>query len=234
MNAALNREHIVSLILAGLCVVFGIVVLLEWSRLESQLRDRQRAIATPVKSELSFEKIAEVDFELPVIDSYTDLVERPLFVEGRRPLEKPDETLQQTDKQQGESLRAKLMGIYSGSDGTTALILNAEGKYVRVKKHDSVDGWQVDALFPDRVTLKQGVETQDLKLHKPKPKFSRKPRQRKPTPKSRADARKKAKARARARAKARADLKAKVQSKRGRSNKKELDANEEVDEGEDK
>ena len=102
MNAALRREHIVSLILAGFCVAFGVVVVLEWSRLESQLRDRQSEIATPVESELSFEKISEIDFELPVIDSYTDLVERPLFVEGRRPLEEsPDDALQQKDKHQG-------------------------------------------------------------------------------------------------------------------------------------
>lgn len=226
MNAAPRREHIVSLILAGLCVVFGVVVLLEWSRLESQLRDRQSAIVTPIESELSFEKISEVDLELPVIDSYTDLIERPLFVEGRRPLEESDDALQQADKYQGE-IRAKLMGIYSGSDGMTALILDAEGKYVRVKKQDSVDGWQVEALFPDRVTLKQGVETQDLKLHKPKPKFSRKPRQRKPTPKSRAEARNKATARAQA--KARADLKSKVRLKQGGSSKKKQD--EDVDEG---
>ena len=218
-----------SLILAGLCAVFGVVALLEWSRLESQLRDQQSAIATPVESELSFEKISEVDFELPVIDSYTDVVERPLFVEGRRPLEKPDDALEQTDKYQGEKLQAKLMGIYSGSDGMTALILDAEGKYVRVKKQDSIDGWQVEALFPDRVTLKQGVETQDLKLHKPKPKFSRKPRQRMPTPKSRAEARKKMKARAKARAKARSDLKSKVRSKRGGSSRKEQAQDEDND-----
>jgi hypothetical protein len=217
MNAALKREFIVSSILAGLCLAFGVFVLVEWSQLENRLRERKSEIARPVESEVSFEKISEVDFELPVIDSYTDLVERPLFVEGRRPLEESaDDALQQTDKYQGEKLRAKLMGIYSGSDGMTALILDAEGKYVRVKKQDSVNGWQVEALFPDRVTLKQGGETQELKLHKPKPKFSRKPRQRKPTLKSRAEAREKAKARARTRS----DLKSTAGSKPGGSRKK--------------
>ncbi len=226
MNAALSRAHIVSLILAGLCVLFGVVVLLEWSGLESQLGKRQNEIASPVESELSFEKISEADFELPVIDSYTDLVERPLFVEGRRPLEEPpDDALQQTNKYQGAKLKAKLMGIYSGSDGMTALILNAEGKYVRVKKQDSVDGWQVEALSPNRVTLKQGVETQDLKLHKPKPKFSRKPRRRQSTLKLRAEAREKAKARV----KARSDLKSKVRSKQGRSSRKEQAQDEDED-----
>lgn len=47
-----------------------------------------------------------------------------------------------------------------------ALIADAKGKYKRLKVKDSLDGWQITDIKPDRLLIEQGEFKEDLSLLK--------------------------------------------------------------------
>lgn len=126
---------------------------------------RQTAVAA---SENSADAVI-ADFDFPSLTDFSEMVERPIFSEGRR---------YQAD-QQGEDeetpvvqtpLNFKLMGLIFSPDGQIALFRTQSGKYRRIHQGDTINDWTLEALMPDRVTLSQGDETRELLLLKKKKK----------------------------------------------------------------
>ena len=67
-------------------------------------------------------------------------------------------------------LTLKLMGVVFTPKQHTALLVDAKGKYKRVRKNEALDGWTLVNLEPGKVTMQQGEEQKELMLLKPKPK----------------------------------------------------------------
>jgi hypothetical protein len=104
-------------------------------------------------------------FDFPDIGAFDELVQRPLFIEGRRP---PQESAGEEGPivKPHTPLNAKLMGVVFSPRSVTALLVDAKGKYKRVKKGGVVDDWTLVELHGDRVILEQGGERQELFLLK--------------------------------------------------------------------
>lgn len=130
----------------------------------------------------SSDSTTDEDFVLPNMASLLDIVERPLFIEQRRPIEdQGDDTDPALTPVMRTKMTAKLMGVYSDGAEMVALIMDAKGNYRRRRQGDDVDGWQIEKLHDDRVTMIQGGANEELILRKPKPKVMKRP---KPKPKS--------------------------------------------------
>ncbi|HYE36183.1 hypothetical protein [Methylocaldum sp.] len=162
-----SRDNLLTLILAGVTALLLIGVAIESAVLEDK-----RSIA-PVSSEKASnseatETVDAEDVELPDIQEYEAIVQRPLFMEGRRPGAEGGETTATTA--QDTPLTVKLMGVAFSPSDKTALFVDAKGKYKRLKKNGSIDGWTLVDFGQDRVTLQQGDEQRELMLLKPKPK----------------------------------------------------------------
>ncbi len=182
MVDGMNKEFGLTHLLAGLCALFASINIGEWVFLRYGISEKKVFMERPVKSNISFEKLGSHDFVLPPEESFEDVIERPLMVRGRRPVDEQQPQKEVAVPVQNQNSRIQLMGVISTPEGMTALLVDGAGKYKRVKLNGQIDGWDVTELQGDKVILVQGASRQELLLRKPKPKVARVPKKK---PKSR-------------------------------------------------
>ncbi len=171
-----------------------VIIVLEWMLAKFAESRLLNSIESPTPQNLAIDQVPEVDLEAKVEESYVDLVARPLFLKGRKPVE---ESSSEKEKEQtgSETLDWRLDGIYTGKNGLSALlsrstegavppvtaglapaaggVAGAKGKpdnYRRVAKNGDLDGWRLAEIKTDRVVFELGGESKELVLRKPKPK----------------------------------------------------------------
>jgi len=121
--------------------------------------------------------------ELPNIElakqpeaSYEDLVNRPLFVKGRKPVDEPEpEQANNAPAPVVVNFDWAVSGIYTGKKGLSVLLSRAKSKlakdnYRKIIVGEELDGWKLTDIGKDKVTFIQGSEQKELTLRKPKPK----------------------------------------------------------------
>jgi hypothetical protein len=130
-------------------------------------------------------------FKLPDEADYEEILERPLFVEGRRPPSEEPQTEETAPVQQNvPAPKLSLVGVYTTPKGTTALVRNDVKKdTVRVRIGDRFEGWEVSEIGGQRLVLKnqgdeQVFELRDYSKPPPPPKktIPRRARARTPAP----------------------------------------------------
>jgi hypothetical protein len=165
----LYREYGFSLFLLAASGLLAVVLLLEWAHFRGEEADLERRLATKVEVNVEAPQREEEETSgLPDLEEFSEMINRPLFVEARRPPEVGEGSAQERMVQ--TPLTLKLMGVVFTPKDRTALLVDAKGKYKRARKNTVVDGWTLVEIEQDKVTLAQGEEQQELKLLKPKPK----------------------------------------------------------------
>ncbi len=130
---------------------------------------RERTVASP---EL---------FELPPLEMFGELVERPLFEPTRRPVPAavpPAEELAKVAdaaSPSGKKVAFKLTGVVI--DGVQGIALIAHtGRVDRVRTGEAIVGWRLEKIESERVVLDRGTEKVELQLrsfeHNPNPRGS--------------------------------------------------------------
>ncbi|MGR9106185.1 MAG: type II secretion system protein N [Gammaproteobacteria bacterium] len=168
----MNKSPGFAFLLLALCGVLVLVNGAEWLYLKRGINRSKRVVEQPVESSIVFDRIDAREFVLPPKENFNEIVERPLMIQGRRPVPETKDTpiIQQPVRRPGEEIKIKLMGVVMTPKGTSALLQDAKGVYRRVEIEGTIDGWQLAELHEDRVVLEQGGEHEELKLRKPKPK----------------------------------------------------------------
>jgi hypothetical protein len=168
-----SRDYLLTSILSGIAAVLGLALAVEWTVLARHRSENLQP--PPAKTAPAQESDAEdeADFELPALDEYEQMTERPLFMESRRPGAVATETA--APPPPPTPMNLKLMGIVWTPEGRTALMADAKGKYKRLKAQDTLDGWTLIDLGTDKVTMQQGEKREDLPLLKKRPKTSTPP-----------------------------------------------------------
>lgn len=96
----------------------------------------------------------QAEFSLPPLAEYSEIVARPLFSPTRRP---PVETEADTDDASPPLSGLVLAGVVISTEGRLALLRRSRtAEVVRVLLGQEIDGWRVEAIESDRVTLRQG------------------------------------------------------------------------------
>jgi type II secretory pathway component PulC len=115
------------------------------------------AVTPPSRSAAPAE--AATRFTLPPLDSFAEVIERPLFSSSRRP--SATDTPQSTDR----PFSATLAGIVISKKSSSIIVAQGDPSVLkRFKQGDEVDGWSIRAIEPNRVVLeRRGVE-QQIKL----------------------------------------------------------------------
>ncbi|MDP3010163.1 MAG: hypothetical protein Q8N30_13975 [Methylococcales bacterium] len=160
--------------LSVICLVLVSIIALEWiygTRAQKKLLSSSNS---PEKQTLP-DQMPVIGLNLQTEESYTDLVNRPLFIEGRRPV---------TDTNQGQATGGTsnfdwlLSGVYTSKQGSMALLTrttpdpaakNSE-QYRKIITGANVDGWKVAEINTDAIVLTQGVTEKKLLLRKVKAK----------------------------------------------------------------
>ena len=150
------------------CGFLSLVLLSEWGYSQFAGRQLQDSLHA-----LDPENAAEV--ELPSIDvSNTaplnnELVERPLFVEGRKPVvELAPEKVQTVENGQIDDWL--LIGIYEKDKRPMALFSkrNEPKKYQKITTQQLISGWVLKEIQPDHVILQEAAELKTVLLRKPR------------------------------------------------------------------
>lgn len=122
------------------------------------------------------ESLSELDLTATSEDSYSDLVERPLFIKARKPVNEPaPEITPVAAVKKIETFDWELTGVFATPKGVTAFFSRTNAKvpkdnYRKHKISDELEGWKLIEIHADNVVLTQVGETKILPLRKAKPK----------------------------------------------------------------
>lgn len=164
---AMTKGPVLTHLLLGLCGGLILVVGAEWAYLSYGISQSRRIVKQPVDSDVMFDRIGSHEFVLPPKESFSEIVERPLMIQGRRPvLEEAEESIITGPVSQGD-IQIWLMGIVMTPNGMIALLLDGKGDYKRLQIDEKIEGWEVGEMHADRVVLKQGGTTRILNLRDP-------------------------------------------------------------------
>lgn len=116
--------------------------------------------------------------ELPTIDTldssaetYSELVERPLFIQGRKPIVEANPADKAQAVETGQIDDWLLIGVFNKDHRQMALFAkkNEAKKYLKLGSEQTISGWQIKEIKSDRVVLLQGGQEKSVLLRKPRP-----------------------------------------------------------------
>lgn len=169
----MNRPALFTLIVVNMLLVF--VLASEWFA-SNETTDSSQTKRKTV--EMQNEELPSLNLETQNEEDYSDLVERPLFIKGRKPVEEPHEEIAPvTEVKKMEAFVWDLTGIFTSPKGLMAFFSRINGKvekdnYRKLKLGDDIDGWRLNEIAFDKVMLVRAGDTKTLLLRKAKPKNS--------------------------------------------------------------
>jgi hypothetical protein len=160
-------------VLAVVCIVFILIIIGEWLYAAHEKKQTLASI-TSAETTTSDDEMPEIDLTRESEESYADMVTRPLFIKGRRPVDEPG-------PEEAQAVNAldtfdwQLNGVYSTKQGLAALFSRSKSKIAKdnhrkISTGADLDGWKLTEINMDRVLLKQGSQQKELLLRKPKSK----------------------------------------------------------------
>ncbi len=118
---------------------------------------------------------AEPSFVMAPAESFSAILERPLFSPTRRPPAEGTVTIESAEPE----LEVTLVGIIISSEEQIAIIKPKGGsQFVRLSEGDSFQGWVLETIEPDRITFQRGDIEEHIELTYDEPPPVQKPRRR--------------------------------------------------------
>ncbi|MGH8550095.1 MAG: hypothetical protein ACRERU_16130 [Methylococcales bacterium] len=163
----MTKGPVLTHLLLGLCGLLALVNGAEWAYLSHGVNQSRQFLEQPVESDIVVDPVGRHDFVLPPKERFSDIVERPLLIQGRHPVpEEAEEPIITGPVNQGE-IQIWLMGVVMTPNGMTALLLDGKGDYKHLQIDEKIEGWELDEMHADRVVLNQGGATRTLNLRDP-------------------------------------------------------------------
>ena len=158
-------------VLTIVCIVCVLIIIGEWFFAVNA--QKQTLTSTPAaETKIAPDKMPVIELTKQPEESYADLVSRPLFIKGRRPVDEPSpEEALATNV--ASTFDWQLNGVYTMENGLSALFSRSTSKvpkdnHRKIMTGADLDGWKLTEIHKDRVLLKQGSQQKELLLRKPK------------------------------------------------------------------
>ena len=163
-------------ILSSLCIVCALIIIGEWFYAVQAQKNALTSI-TSTETKISPDEMPRIELTQQSEESYQDLVAKPLFIKGRKPVEEPSPEEELASNVVNKSFDWQLNGVYSTKKGLSALFSRSTSKvpkdnFRRIRAGADLDGWKLTEVQKDRAILKQGNQHKELLLRKPKLKES--------------------------------------------------------------
>ncbi len=168
------REYHLALLFLVLSALLAIVLVSQWIHYKHEQADLKKLLASKVETKLDTQPVEERHVELPSLEEYASTIERPLFMEGRRPVAQ-DASEPEAAPVEKKPLSVKLMGVVFAPKATLGLFVDAQGKYKRLRINDSIGNWKLVGMEADKAIMEQDGTKEELKLAKPKQKKAQGP-----------------------------------------------------------
>lgn len=155
---------------AGLCLIIAV----EWLYASYMQHRLLTSITSAKPQDYKADELPDINLTEQPEQSYVDLVARPLFIKGRKPVEEPRSEAEQATAGP-ENFDWQLTGVYGTKNTVSALFSRsktqvAKDNHRKITLGDELDGWKLTEINTDRVVLKQGGNEKELLLRKPKSK----------------------------------------------------------------
>lgn len=151
------------------CAGLTVVLLIEWGVGQTQLSGLQAVLDKTVQSKYQAEPMPALNPPGQFNDASNEVVERPLFIEGRKPL--PELVLEGPETvDNGQLDDWQLIGIYNKNNRKLALFRkqNEAKTFLKLNETQMITGWQLKQILSDRVILQQGAQQKSIMLRKPR------------------------------------------------------------------
>ncbi|MGZ4958415.1 MAG: hypothetical protein ACXV7J_04110 [Methylomonas sp.] len=133
-------------------------------RLQKKLQYTESSDETPAQ----LPTLAE---QKPAAEAYAEMVERPLFIQGRKPVVEADAASKTQAVDTGQIDEWLLIGVYNKDKTQVALFSkkNESKKYQKISSGQMIAGWLLKEIKPDHVILEQAGQEKSILLRKPRP-----------------------------------------------------------------
>ena len=160
-------------LLAVVCGVLIVVIVAEWQFARYSKKQLFTQSAAGVEQDYAPGELPQIELAQQPEDSYVELTNRPLFVEGRRPVMETEEESEQVVVPL-EKFDWELDGVFIHQDMTIALFSRSkktpdQDNHLKKTEGETIDGWKLLEIDTDKVVLEQGGKRHELMLRKPKP-----------------------------------------------------------------
>ena len=139
----------------------------EWTLGRMSSDHLQQALAQPQATDFQADDLPELEMLELAMDS---VIERPLFIEGRKPIVEAVQNSSQPAVDTGQIDEWPLIGIYTKGKQTMALFRkqNEARKYSKLTEQQMIAGWQLQQIQSDHVVLMQNGQSKKVMLRKPR------------------------------------------------------------------
>ena len=158
-------------VLAFVCIVCALIIIGEWLY---AVRTQKNALntTTAVQTKISLDEMPDIKLTRQPEEHYADLVARPLFIKGRKPVDEPSPEEAKTIAV-ANNFDWQLNGVYTTKKGLSALFSRSSARgpkdnHRKISTGVDLDGWMLTEIHEDRALLKQGGQQKELLLRKPK------------------------------------------------------------------
>ncbi|MEI8574893.1 hypothetical protein U737_09070 [Methylomonas sp. LW13] len=163
------NQKLIRLQLLG-CGTLSLLLAAEWTYSQYTLKQLQTLLEPRPQTESPAEQLPNIADNSGSAETYSDIVDRPLFVEGRKPVAEtnPTDNLQTQDSGQIDDW--ELIGVYDKNNKPTALFRkrNEAKKFLKITEEQSISGWLLKQIHADNVLLQQGSQEKSVVLRKPR------------------------------------------------------------------
>jgi len=161
--------------LGVICAGLLFVIFCEWLYAIYAQKQLLASITEANKKGAAMTKLPTLELAQRPESSYTDLVARPLFIPGRKPVAEPDNEAKPVTPVASETFDWSLNGIYTKNNVLYAFFSRTDKKvpkdnFRKIPKDGDIDGWKLTEIQWDKVVVSQGDKQKELLLRKPKPK----------------------------------------------------------------
>jgi general secretion pathway protein N len=161
MRRRSRTNNLLTLALALCCVGLGATA---YGELRTEVDDEPIA-AVPDRTDGGEAAAKPEPFSLPPLAALQEVVQRPLFAESRRPPAVAPASAPQVVREL-DSL--SLLGVVITPEGRHALIQSEpQAKPERVRQGQTLAGWTVEGILPDRVVFRRGETREELRIKEP-------------------------------------------------------------------
>jgi len=162
-------------VLLAACVLFGIIVAVEWLVLSRQNgtsigNDTQPAVAADAQP-------TRTSYAAPDFETFSEILERPLFTEGRTPPEPPTpEQAAALKPGMQKQLTMRLEGVALTPVARIAVVRDiSSNTLLRLAEGATHQGWVVESINATSATLKRGEQVHELTLELDKKSVGKRP-----------------------------------------------------------
>jgi hypothetical protein len=159
-------------LLASACAVLMLIIVCEWLYAKHGQKRTLELITSVEAPKYQIDEMPRIELSRHPEENYADLVARPLFIKGRRPVDEPRPEEEQAIAA-SETFDWMLNGVYSTKNGLSALFSRSKTRvpkdnHRKITEGTAIDGWTLTEIKKDRVIMMQGNDQKELLLRKPK------------------------------------------------------------------